>query len=75
MNGHNLLSMRHWMVLVVIAVVLIAGHGIFLYYISSYMALSAAVVSGVIILVVIKHLGLLGPLYVLFRRRSRRNAR
>jgi membrane protein YdbS with pleckstrin-like domain len=56
-------------------VILIAGHGIFLYYISSQIALSAAVVSGVIILVVIKHLGLLGPLYVLFRRRSRRNAR
>jgi hypothetical protein len=56
-------------------VILIAGHGILLYYISSHMALSAAVVSGVIILVVIKHLGLLGPLYVLFRRRSRRNAR
>src|ERR1700687_4289611 len=52
-------------------VVLIAGHGIILYYVSAHAALSAAVVSGVIILVVIKHLGLLGPLYALLRRRSR----
>jgi hypothetical protein len=55
-------------------IILIASHGIFLYYISSHMALSAAVVSGVIFLMVIKHLGLLGPLYLLFRRRSRRKA-
>ena len=47
--------------LVVGVAVLIAGHGIILYYVSSHLALSAAVVSGVIVLVVIKHLGLLGP--------------
>jgi hypothetical protein len=52
-------------------VALIASHGIILYYVSSHTALSAAVLSGVTILVVIKHLGLLGPLYALFRRRSR----
>jgi hypothetical protein len=33
--------------------------------------LSGAVASGVIVLVVIKHLGLLGPFYSLLRRRSR----
>jgi hypothetical protein len=32
-------------------------------------------VLGVIVLVVIKHLGLLGPLYALFRLRSRSNTR
>jgi hypothetical protein len=42
-------------------ITLVAGHGIILYYFSSHMALSAAVVSGVIILFVIKHLGLPGP--------------
>lgn len=52
-------------------VVLVAGHGIILYYISSHMALSAAALSGVVILVIINHLGLLGPLYALLRRRSR----
>jgi hypothetical protein len=62
-----------WMVLVG-AAVLIAGHGTILYYVSSHTALSA-VVSGVIVLVVVKHLGLLGPLYALFRDRSRRNVR
>lgn len=52
-------------------VVLVAGHGIILYYVSSHMALSAAALSGVVILVIIKHLGLLRPLYALLRRRSR----
>jgi hypothetical protein len=58
--------------LMVGVIALIAGHGIILYYFSSHMALSATVVSAVIILVVIKHLGLLGPVYTLFRRRARR---
>jgi hypothetical protein len=57
------------------AVGLIAGHGIILSYVLSYTALTAAVVLGVMMLVVITHLGwlavLLGPLYALFRRRSR----
>jgi hypothetical protein len=74
MKVHSRPRARAW-ILPVGVVILIAGHGILLYYISSDMGPSAVVVSGVIILVVIKHLGLLGPLYVLFRRRSRRNAR
>jgi hypothetical protein len=74
MKLHSRPRMLAWILLVGV-IILIAGHGIFLYYISSHMALSAAVVSGVIILVVIKHLGLLGPLYILFRRRFRRNPR
>jgi hypothetical protein len=39
------------------------------------MALSAAAVSSVIILVVLKHLDLIGHLSALFRRRFRPNAR
>ena len=73
MRGHSRLRARGWM-LPVGVVILIAGHGIVLYYFSSHVALSAAVVSGVIILVVIKHLGVLGSTYALFRRRARRNA-
>ena len=67
MKGHSRLLTRTWMLLVGV-VGLIAGH----VYVLSHMGLSAAVVSGTIILVVIKHLGLLGPLYALFQRRSRR---
>ena len=74
MKGNSRVHMRLWVVLVGV-VVLIAGHGIILYYVSSHTALSAAIVSGVIVLVVVKHLGLLGPLYALFRHRSRSNAR
>jgi len=69
MKGHSFLGGRIW-ILLVITVVLIAGHGFFLYYFSSHFALSAAVV-GVIAVVVIKHVGLLGSLYGLLQRRSR----
>jgi hypothetical protein len=73
MERHSRLLTRPW-VLPVSAVVLIAGPAI-LYYILSHVGLPAALVSGVIILMVIKHLGLLavllGPLYALFRRRFR----
>jgi len=70
MNGRGFLGGRIW-ILLVITVALIAGHGFFLYYFSSHFALSAAVVSGVIAIVVIKHVGLLGSLYGLLQRRSR----
>jgi hypothetical protein len=55
--------------LVVIAVVLLAGHGLFLYFVSSHLVLSAAMLWGVAVGVAIKHLGLLGSLYALVRRR------
>lgn len=63
---------RFWM-LPVLLVVLLAGHAVILYYVSSHVTLSAAVLSGAIILLVIKHLGLLLPAYALFRRRRSRN--
>jgi hypothetical protein len=49
------------------AVALIALHATILRYVLPHASLSAAVVSGVIILLVIKHLGLLGSLFALFR--------
>jgi len=58
--------------LAALAVMLIAGHGVILYYASSHLTLSAGLVSGAILLIVIKHLGLLGPTYALLRRRWRR---
>jgi hypothetical protein len=68
MNRHIRLGKRVWM-LPLLVVALIAGHAIL--YAVSLKALSAAVASGVIVVVVIKHLGLLGPFYALLRRRSR----
>jgi hypothetical protein len=70
MNG-RCLSRGRIGVVIVLAVLLMAGHGIILYYASSHFGLSAGLVAGVILLIVIKHLGLLGPAYALFRRRWR----
>jgi hypothetical protein len=64
--------MRPWMLAGLIG--LVAGHSVVLYYVQSHTALSAGVVAGVIVLIVIKHLGLLGPLYALFRRRAARRS-
>jgi drug/metabolite transporter (DMT)-like permease len=74
MNGppHLLPRRRPW-ILAVLLVLLLAGHGVILYYASSRVNLSAAVLSGAIILLVLKHVGLLGPVYALLRRlRSRK---
>lgn len=62
---------RAWL-LPVLLVVLLAGHGVLLYYVSVHVTLSAAVLSGAIVLLVLKHVGLLGPVYALFRRRRSR---
>jgi uncharacterized membrane protein (GlpM family) len=64
-------QMRPWMLLLLAGIIGIAVHSAALYYVLSHARVSAAVVSGVIILVLIKHLGLLGPVYAWFRRRSR----
>lgn len=71
MKEHRRLRIRPWMLLVGV-IGLVAGHVALLYYGLSHAALSAAVVSSVVVLIVVKHLGLLGPLYALFRRRARR---
>ena len=71
MKEHGRPRMRPWMLLVLVGVIGLGSHSVVLYYVLSHTALSAAVVSSVIVLIVIKHLGLLGPLYALVRRRSR----
>ena len=52
----------------VVAVALIAGHGIALRYLASHVALSGAVALAVMSLVVIKHLGWFGALYAVARK-------
>jgi hypothetical protein len=73
MKEHRRLLTRAW-ILPVGAVVLIAGH-VMLPYLLSRAGLTTAVVSGVVVLVVCKHLGLFGLLYGLLRRRPRRSTR
>jgi heme A synthase len=69
MNGHSRLVARSW-ILALVLVAFIAGHGI-LFYVLSHKLPVAFVASGLIALVVIKHLGLLSPLHALLRRRLR----
>jgi hypothetical protein len=57
--------------LLALVVILIASHALVLRFALQHKSLSASVVTGVIILVVMTHLGLLSRLYALFRRRSR----
>ena len=70
MTGHNRMLARRWLLLA-LAVVLIASHALVLRYALQHKSLSASVAAGVMILVVMMHLGLLSRLYALFRRRSR----
>jgi len=49
---------------------LLAGHVVVLHELSSRVALPAAVVAGVIVLLVLRHLGLLGQVCDRLRRRS-----
>lgn len=61
---------RRWLLLA-LAVVLIASHSLVLRFALQHKSLSAVSVAGVMILIVMTHLGLLGRLYTLFRRRFR----
>lgn len=69
-SPHRPLRGRVWIVPALLAV-LGVGHGAILYYVSSHIMFSTAVASGVIFLLVVKHVGLLGPLVALFRRRPK----
>jgi hypothetical protein len=50
---------------------LIAAHMVPLFYIRAHKILSGTVIASVAGLVLVKHLGLLGPLFASFRRRTR----
>jgi hypothetical protein len=73
-NGHNRYSWPRW--LLPVAVVALVAGPLILYGILPLAGVSAAVASGVVAVVAIKHLGLvavlLTPLYALLRRRRHR---
>lgn len=59
-------SVAHRLILLAAVGIFVAAHGAILYSVSSHMTLSIA--AGVAILLVIKHIGLLGSLVGWFRR-------
>lgn len=61
---------RPWLLLP-LAAVLIVSHALILRYALQHKSLSATILTGIVILVVMTHLGLLSRLYAIFRRRSR----
>ena len=73
-NGHGHLFKRKWL-LAAAVVAIIAVHGIVLQYVASHLRLSTAAIAGVVIVVMVKHLGLLGPLYAWLRRYFLRDRR
>jgi hypothetical protein len=71
MKRHSRHTPTLW--LVVLAIVLFTTHGVLFYHASTHPALSAAVTAALVIPMIIKHVGLLGALHGLMRRRSRHN--
>ena len=69
MKGHGRLLGRPWTLLLGV-VLLIAGH-VFFFNRLRHVGASLAVVSGLGLLMIAKHLGVLGSLHSLLRRRSR----
>lgn len=70
-KGPDHLVGRSW-ILTAAIIGLVAVHGIVLQYVISHLRLSAAAVAGVMVVVTIKHVGLLGPAYAWLRRYFRR---
>jgi membrane protein YdbS with pleckstrin-like domain len=64
---HWRIGRRVW-ILSALVLLLLAGHGIGLAFVSSHLMPSVAVAGGVLLLMVLKHVGVMGPLFVLFRR-------
>jgi hypothetical protein len=71
LTGHSFTRGR-LLIVAILALVLIAGHGLILYSASKHVQLSAGLAAGVVLLIGIKHLGLLGPAFALVRRRRRK---
>ena len=75
MKEHNLFFRRHTRILPFVILALILGP-IMLYLILRSVGVPAAIVSGVVLLMAAKHLGLLAvilsPVYAFVRRRSKR---
>ena len=67
---HNRILTRPWLLLAA-AVALLASHSLILRFALQHRGPSAAMVAGLMLLIVLTHLGLLSRLYAVFRRRSR----
>lgn len=66
--SHGSLLKKGWLVPVLVAILLTA-HAFIFYRVQSRMAWS--LVLGLVLLVVLKHVGVLGPIYAFRKRRSR----
>jgi hypothetical protein len=58
------------LLLLIGAALLVGSHGFALYWLSAHAALSAGMMTGVVVLALLKHLGLLAPISAMFRRRQ-----
>jgi hypothetical protein len=67
MKAFSRLLARPW-TLIAAAVVLLAAHG-FAFHFLRQRRISAAVITGLVLLVIIKHLEMFGSLHALFRKR------
>ena len=64
---HNRILARRWSLMAAV-VALVASHALILRFALQHKGLSAAMAGGLMLLVVMMHLGLLSRLYALFRR-------
>lgn len=69
MKPHSRQLARPWML--TLGMVVLIGVHVFFFNRLRHAGVSLVVVSGLALLVIAKHLGVLGPLYTLLRRRSR----
>ena len=65
---HGGIPKKNWM-FAALVIILIAAHGVMFYHVISRVAWS--VVLGLVLLILLKHIGLFGPIYAFFKRRSR----
>jgi hypothetical protein len=73
---HGSPRLRRWRhVLPILATMLLVGHAAILHQISSRPWAGGIVALGAMVLLVLKHRGLLGPLYAMVRRRVERVAK
>lgn len=65
---HTQLPKRPW-VLAAFVAIMVVGHGVVFYEMSSHIRWTVALV--VALLVLLKHVGVFGPIYTFFKRKSR----
>ena len=65
---HGRFPKKNWMYAALV-IMLIAAHGVMFYHVISRLAWS--VILGLALLILLKHIGLFGPIYAFLKRRSR----